>query len=71
MPSLGKMQLVKLSPTDVQSFLNSKLESGLSAKTINHINATLRRALNVAMKYDLVHRNVAALATRHASRRKR
>jgi len=60
-PALGKKQLVKLSPQDVQSFLNKKLQSGLSAKTVKHINDTLRAALNVAMKWGLVHRNVATL----------
>jgi integrase len=60
-PVLGKKQLVKLTPQDVQRFLKNKLESGLSARTVKHINDTLRAALNVGMTWGLVHRNVAAL----------
>lgn len=60
-PELGKKVLTKLSPQDVQRFLNEKLESGLSARTVRHINDTLRCSLNVALKWGLVSRNVATL----------
>ena len=60
-PELGKKVLTKLSPQDVQRFLNEKLKADLSARTIRHINDTLRCALNVAMKWGLVSRNVATL----------
>jgi integrase len=60
-PALGKKQLAKLSPQDVQSFLNEKLKSNLSPKTVKHLNDTLRAALNIALKWGLVHRNVATL----------
>ena len=60
-PELGKKVLMKLSPQDVQRFLNDKLKSGLSARTVRHINDTLRCALNMALKWGLVSRNVATL----------
>jgi hypothetical protein len=60
-PGLGKKALAKLSPQDVRRFLNEKLASGLSARTVRHINDTLRCALNVALKWGLVSRNVATL----------
>jgi integrase len=60
-PELGKKVLTKLTPQDVHQFLNGKLKTGLSARTIRHINDTLRCALNVAMKWGLVSRNVATL----------
>ena len=60
-PSLGNRNLVKLGPQDIQRFLNDKGQSGLSPKTVRHIHATLRSALNVAMKWGLVSRNVATL----------
>lgn len=60
-PALGMKALVKLSPQDIQRFLNDKLKSGLSARTVRHINDTLRCALNVALRWGLVSRNVATL----------
>lgn len=62
-PSLGKKQLEKLTPADVQHFVNDRLKTGLSPQTIRHIIATLRAALSIAVKWQLVHRNVAALVT--------
>jgi integrase len=61
LPDLGNRVLTKLSPQDVQRFLNDKLKSGLSARTVRHINDTLRCALNMALKWGLVSRNVATL----------
>jgi Site-specific recombinase XerD len=60
-PGLGKKQLVKLNPQDIQSFLNERLKSGLKPKTVKHLNDTLRAALNVAIKWGLIHRNPATL----------
>jgi integrase len=93
-PSLGKRPLARLSPHDVQAFLNEKLNfvmcshcerrmavgdfdkhqraehpdlasqaknPALSARTVKHLLVTLRGALNVAVKWDRVPRNVAAL----------
>lgn len=42
--------------------LNEMLASGLSPRTAHHCRAILRTALNVAMRWGLVGRNVAALA---------
>lgn len=60
-PELGHVVLAKLSPQDVQEFLNRKLESGLSARTVQYLHALLRASLNRALKWGLVARNVAAL----------
>jgi integrase len=62
-PGLGRHQLHKLGPQDVQAFLNQKANSGLKPKSVQELRSTLRAALNDAMKWDLVHRNVAALAS--------
>lgn len=62
-PALGKKRLEKLTPTDVQRLVNDKLQSGLSPQTIRHIITTLRAALSVAIKWQLVYRNVAALVS--------
>lgn len=62
-PALGKKQIEKLTPANVQHFVNDKLQSGLSPQTIRHIIATLRAALSIAVRWQLVYRNVAALVT--------
>jgi integrase len=59
-PSLGSIRLVKLAPQHVREFLGEKLDAGLSARTVKHLRATLRAALNQAVNDDLIQRNVAA-----------
>jgi len=76
-PNLGRTTLAKLSPQQVQKFLNDRLElgriprpfadpakpqeTGLTPRTVQHIHATLRAALEQATKWGLVQRNVATL----------
>jgi integrase len=76
-PALGHYRLAKLHQSHVQKMLNDKLVSrevaprksdsraerptGLSLQSVKHIRATLRLALNRAVKDDLLARNVAAL----------
>ena len=58
-PGLGRIALAKLSPADVQSFLNQRLASGLSARRVQMCHAVLRRALRTAETWGMVSRNVA------------
>lgn len=60
-PNLGKHQLSALTPQHVQALLNEKLAAGLSPRTVTYLRAVLRRALNQALRWGLVARNVAAL----------
>lgn len=60
-PALGKKRLARLNPRDVQEYVNNKLASGLSRRTVQYHHAILRKALNQAMKWGDVHRNVATL----------
>lgn len=60
-PGLGRVALAKLSPADVQTFLNAKLASGLSPRRVQYIHAVLRRALVTAERWGMVSRNVAKL----------
>jgi integrase len=60
-PGLGKIALAKLTPAEIQTFLNRKLESGLSPRRVQYIHAVLRRALVTAEKWGMVSRNVAKL----------
>jgi integrase len=60
-PGLGALQLAKLDPQQVQHFLNTLSAAGLSATTVKHCRDCLRAALNVAMGWNLLVRNPAAV----------
>ena len=62
-PALGRVRLNKLTSQQVQRWLNERQEGGLSPSSVQRVRATLRRALNQAMRWDLVTRNVSTLAT--------
>jgi integrase len=62
-PGLGRIPLTKLTPAQVQRLLNEKSKAGLAPRTVGHIRAVLRDALNQACRWGLVTRNAAALAT--------
>lgn len=61
-PALGRIKLSKLSPQDVQAFMNQKVKEGLAPRTVRSIRATLRVALGQAVKWGELPRNVAELA---------
>jgi integrase len=60
-PGLGRIAVAKLTPAEVQAFLNAKLSSGLSPRRVEYIHAVLRRALVTAERWGLASRNVARL----------
>ena len=60
-PELGRIQLTRLAPIDVQAWMNRKLSSGLSPRTVQYLHAILRRSLGQALRWGLVTRNVATL----------
>ena len=62
-PELGRLKLAKLTPAHIQTLYRKKLDLGLSPRTVNYIHTTLRKALNQAVKWQLVPRNVAEAAT--------
>jgi len=61
--TIGKYKLDKLTQQHVQAMLNAKLSSGTSPAMVRQVRTVLRVALNQAMRWDLVGRNVAALTT--------
>lgn len=64
-PALGRIRPEKLTPQQVQALINRKMEEGkLSPRTIAYIRGILRQALNQALKWGMVARNVAALTSR-------
>jgi integrase len=60
-PALEKKRLVRLAPAEVQKLLNAKSAGGLSPRSVREIRGVLRTALNQALRWGLVGRNVAAL----------
>ncbi len=60
-PGLGKFTLAKLKPEDVQCFINKKLEEGFAPKTVAYLRALLCTALDQALRWGLISRNVATL----------
>lgn len=61
---LGNVWLQKLTPQQVQAFLTRKLEDGLSPKYVREMLGVLRLALNNAVKWGYLSRNVCDLVTR-------
>ena len=60
-PSLGKIRLTELGPQQLQTFYRQKIESGLSKRTVQLLHSTIRRALNQAVKWGMLSRNVCSL----------
>ena len=63
-PAIGHVRLVRLTPQHVQQLLAEAGDtSPLSPRTIEMIHGVLRNALNDALRWDLVSRNVATRVT--------
>ncbi len=60
-PALGHHQLAKLTPQHVQAMMTAKTAVGFSPRTVAYTRSILRIALNRALRWGLVQRNVAAL----------
>jgi integrase len=57
-PVLGRHYLHKLTPQQVQAFYKKKLDEKLSAKSIEVFHSVLHKALDTAVRWGLVARNV-------------
>ncbi|HET7272183.1 MAG TPA: tyrosine-type recombinase/integrase [Rubrobacter sp.] len=57
-PVIGKIKLDRLSALQVQSLYRLKLDSGLSARTVQIIHTTLHKALKQAVRWLLIPHNV-------------
>lgn len=60
-PFLGRIRLSKLSPQRVQTWLGEMSSAGVSPRGCQYARAVLRAAMNQAVKWNLIVRNVAAL----------
>ncbi|HEU5349522.1 MAG TPA: site-specific integrase [Ktedonobacterales bacterium] len=68
-PSLGRVRLAKLAPQQLQALYAERLASGRSPTTVRHIHAVLHVALEQAVRWNLVARNVADLVDAPRMRR--
>lgn len=61
LPAIGRHRLDKLRPGHLVALYNAKAAEGLSAASLRHMHAVIRRALNVAVKWQLITVNPATL----------
>jgi len=62
-PMLGQYQLQKLSAQHVQAFYTRKLDEGMASATVIYYHSVLHNALDMAVKWGLVARNVCNMVT--------
>ena len=62
-PGIGHHQLQKLSPQHLQSFYTKKLEEGLSTTTVISFHNVLHKALETAVRWNLISRNTCDLVS--------
>lgn len=60
-PAIGRHKLDKLTAQQIEAMFAAQQSAGVSGRTRAKIRAVLRAALNQAMRWDLVPRNVASL----------
>jgi len=66
---LGKKKLGRLSAREVRLYLDSLKRRGTGVRTIRYVHATLRAALEDAMREELIEKNVAKLVRPPAATR--
>ncbi len=59
-PVLGRLRLSCITPRDVAQLL-AKEKARTSATTANHVHSTLKRMLNLAVKWELLEKNPASV----------
>ena len=62
-PQLGTVRLTRLTTSQVNSVLAERLAAGCAPRSVSHIRAVLRTALNDAVRTDVLGRNVATVAS--------
>lgn len=68
-PDLGKKKLGRLSAREVRLYLDSLKRKETGVRTIRYVHATLRAALEDAMREELIEKNVAKLVRAPAASR--
>ena len=62
-PGIGKVKIHRLTPQQVQGFYSQKMSEGLAPKTVNNIHGVLHKALDNAVKWNILPRNVCDAVT--------
>lgn len=70
LPALGHVPLQKLQPLHLQSLYAALLDRGLSPRTVQYVHRIIHRALVMAVRWQLVARNVADAVEAPVPRRK-
>ena len=60
-PAIGRYRLDKLRPAHLVALYNAKADEGLSGASLRHMHAVIRRALNVAVRWQVIAVNPATL----------
>ncbi len=60
-PVVGDVRLAKLSPLDIQRLYAERLAAGLSPTTVSNLHAMLHRALEQAVRWGLLARNMTEM----------
>jgi CheY-like chemotaxis protein len=60
-PAIGRYRLDKLRPAHLVTLYNAKAAEGMSGASLRHMHAVIRRALNVAVRWQLLASNPATL----------
>ena len=63
-PTLGRIKLKELRKAHIDRLYREKLDSGLSPSTVRRVHAVLHKAMEEAVKGDLIPRNPAAYANK-------
>ncbi|MBM4432538.1 MAG: site-specific integrase, partial [Chloroflexi bacterium] len=58
-PAIGRIRLVELRPEHIQRHYSNLIDRGLAARTVRYDHIVLHSALRMAVKWQLVPRNVA------------
>jgi integrase len=58
-PVLGRLKLKKLTPTHIAGFYQDKLAAGFASASVNKLHVVLHKALDQAVKWHIIPRNVA------------
>ncbi|MCR8985980.1 site-specific integrase [Brevibacillus laterosporus] len=70
-PSLGEIELSKLTPRHIQNLYNSLFESGrLSDENIQKVHTIINDSLNKAVSWEMIPKNVASVVDRPKARKK-
>jgi integrase len=56
-PALGSIKLKKLAPAHVQGFYQDRLDTGLAPASVNKLHVVLHKALDQAVKWNMIPRN--------------